>query len=193
MTRNGILCLESDWDEGLKRRRSLVPVLDLLKSQWKLPYIHRTASTREEFRRVISEWTKSKYQAFPILYLGVHGSPGAIDIGDEQIPLRDLYEFTGKGRGRVVHFGSCETLSASKTELDGFLKRTQLTAISGFRTEVDWLHSCALEILVLDLLSARRITPRNITAFQKQLQRMAGTLVRTLGFHVWQRSALSRR
>lgn len=40
MIRNGILCLEGDWDEGLKRTKSLVPVLELVKSQWNIPYVH---------------------------------------------------------------------------------------------------------------------------------------------------------
>jgi len=190
MTRNGILCVEGDWDEGLRRRRSLTPVLDLLKSQWNIPYIHRTASTRDEFHRVMTEWLKSKYQSFPILYLGVHGAPGAIHIGSDKVPLRDLHEFAGKGRGRIIHFGSCETLSAPHKELSHFLSRTRFTAICGFKTEVDWLHSSALEILILDLLSSRRISPRSVRSFQTQLDAMAGTLVKSLGFKVWERAKI---
>lgn len=188
MVRNGILCLEGDWDEGLRRRRTVAPVLDLLRSQWNIPYIHRTASTRDEFGRVIKEWVKSKYQSFPILYLGVHGAPGAIHIGNDKVPLRDLHEFTGKGRDRIIHFGSCETLQATNRELAHFLSRTQFTAICGFKNEVDWLHSCALEILILDLLSSRRITPKNIRSFKKHLDAQAKTLVRSLKFHVWERN-----
>jgi hypothetical protein len=127
---------------------------------------------------------------YPILYLGVHGAPGAIQIGSDKIPLRDLYEFAGKGRGRVVHFGSCETLQTSKKELCSFVNRTRLAAICGFEKEVDWLHSCALEILILDLLSKRQISPRGMQAFQKQLKSMAGSLVKSLGFHMWDRGRL---
>ncbi len=192
MIRNGILCLEGDWEEGLRRRRSLVPVLDLLRSQWNIPYIHRTASTRDEFRRVVQEWLKSKYQGFPILYLGVHGAPGAIHIGNEKVPLRDLYEFTGKGKDRIIHFGSCETLSANKKELSEFLARTRFTAICGFKSEVDWLHSCALEIIILDLLSSRRISTKSIKTFPVHLNQMAGTLVKSLQFHVWERGKIKK-
>ena len=188
MVRNGILCLEGDWDTGLRRRRSVVPVLDLVKSSWNVPFIYRTAGTRDEFRRVIQEWSKAKYAAYPILYLGVHGGPGYIDIGDEEIPLRDLHEFSGVGKGRIVHFGSCETLSAPRKELSAFLAKSRFTAITGFKTEVDWLHSCALEILILDLLSSRRITSRGMKAFKSHLDKMAGTLVRSLGFHIWQQT-----
>ncbi|MBY0369705.1 hypothetical protein K2X33_03400, partial [bacterium] len=141
----------------------------------------------DEFGRVIGEWTKAKYQSYPILYLGFHGAPGALHIGSEQVPLRDLHEFSGKGRGRLVHFGSCETLSAPQKELTNFLARTQFTAVCGFRHEVDWLHSCALEILILDLLSSRRISPASVKTFRKRLSDRAGTLVRSLGFHVWER------
>jgi len=184
MTRNGILCLEGDWEEGLRRRRSLVPVLELLRSQWNIPFIHRTANTRDEFGRVIHEWTKSKYGKYPILYLGFHGAPGALHIGSDVVPLRDLHEFSGKGRGRLIHFGSCETLSAPRLELARFLAQTRFAAVCGFKHEVDWLHSCALEILILDLLSSRRVSPASMVSFQKRLNAAAGTLVRTLGFRV---------
>lgn len=192
MTRNGILCLEGDWEEGLVRRRSLVPVLDLVKSQWNIPYIHRTASTRDEFRAVIKEWLKAKYNSFPILYLGFHGYPGAIDIGNEAVPITDLVEFSGKGRGRLIHFGACETLSAPRRQLNQFLQMTQFVSICGFRSEVDWLHSCALEIVILDQLSRRKISPEGIRIFKKNLNEMAGSLCRHLEFHVWEREQLRR-
>jgi hypothetical protein len=188
MTRNGILCLEGDWDAGLQRRRSLIPVLELLKSSWNIPYIHRTASNREEFRRVIQEWSKAKYAKYPILYLGVHGGPGVISIGDEDIPLKDLHEFAGVGKNRIVHFGSCETLAIAKQDLTRFLKLSKFTAVCGFKSEVDWLHSCALEILILDQLSSRNLTKKSVAGFKKSLNKMAGSLVRSLGFHVWQTS-----
>ena len=190
MTRNGILCLEGDWEEGLMRRKSLVPVLQLVQSQWAIPFIHRTASTRDEFRVVIQEWLKAKYNQYPILYLGFHGQPGTLQIGGEDIPICDLVEFAQRGKNRVIHFGSCETLTAPKSYLNRFLKMTRFVAICGFRHEVDWLHSCALEILILDELSRRKINGRNVEAFRKQIHLMAGTLIRRLGFHIWERGQL---
>lgn len=193
MARNGILCLEGDWEQGLKRRRSVVPVLELIQSQWGVPFIYRTASTRDEFRTVIQEWLKAKYQNYPILYLGFHGLPGTLQIGNENVPINDLYEFTGKGSGRLVHFGACETLSASKSVLDKFLKTTRFTAICGFKHEVDWLHSCALEILILDELSKREISSRNVHVFKKSIRKLAGNLPKELGFEVWERGRLLKK
>ncbi len=192
MTRNGVLCLEGDWEEGLARNRSLIPVLQLIKSQSNIPFIHRTASTRDEFRRVIEEWAKAKYSKFPILYLGFHGAPGALKIGKEIISIGDLHEFAGKGKNRVIHFGACETLKVPPTVLNQFMKSTRFTAICGFRTEVDWLHSCALEILVLEELSRRKISISSITLFKKNVMRRAGSLARELGFHIWSRGNLYR-
>jgi hypothetical protein len=190
MTRNGILCVEGDWEEGLFRRRSLVPVLHLVNSQWNIPFIHRTASTRDEFRAVISEWLKAKYSTYPILYLGFHGFPGALEIGHEEIPICDLAEFSGKGRGRIVHFGACETLRAPTSVLNQFLKMTQFVAICGFRSEVDWLHSCALEIIILDELSRRSITAKTMHVFRENIEDMAGSLCKKLEFQVWERAHL---
>ncbi len=163
-------------------------MLELIRFQWGVPSIYRTASTRDEFRRVINEWVKAKYRSYPILYLGFHGFRGGIQIGTEHIPVIDLFELAGKGRGRVIHFGACETVKAPKRFFDQFLKMTGFTAVCGFRNEVDWLHSTALEILILDELSKRKVSPRSIRAFQTELQRMAGSLTRHLGFHVWTKS-----
>lgn len=190
MARNGILCLEGDWEQGLKRTRSLVPVLELVQSQWGVPFIYRTASTRDEFRAVIQEWLKAKYKTYPVLYLGFHGLPGTLQIGGENIPISDLAEFAEGGEGRLVHFGACETLSAHRIILNRFLEMTRFVAICGFKKEVDWLHSCALEILILDELSKRKISTRNMEVFHKNLKAMAGPLVKELGFEVWERARL---
>ncbi len=188
--RNGILCLEGDWELGLKRERSVVPVLELVKSQWHVPFIHRTASTRDEFRLVVGEWLKAKYKNYPILYLGFHGLPGCLQIGADNVPITDLFEFAEKGTGRIIHFGSCETLSAHKSVLDQFLKMSRFVGICGFKHEVDWLKSCALEILVLDELSKRKISARNLHVFKKNIHSLAGPLVRNLGFQIWERGRL---
>ncbi len=192
MTRNGILCLEGDWETGLARQRSLLPVLQLVKAQCNIPYIHRTASTRDEFRRVIQEWLKAKYAKYPILYLGFHGAPGALHIGGEEIPICDLAEFAGKGQKRIVHFGACRTLSAPKKTLDRFLTMSKFTAIFGFKVDVDWLHSCALELIILEEISRRKITLGNTELFKKNLNKRAGSLARELSFHIWTRGNLYR-
>jgi hypothetical protein len=192
MPRNGILCVEGDWEDGLMRRRSVVPVLELIKSQWNVPFIYRTASTRDEFRVVILEWLKAKYNKYPILYLGFHGNPGELEIGKELVPICDLFEFRGKGRERVVHFGACETLSADRATLNQFLRMTRFVGVCGFTEEVDWLHSCALEIMILDELSKRKISAKNIHVFRQNINKVAGNLARELGFHVWERGNLHR-
>src|SRR5690242_20729052 len=99
MTRNGILCLEGDWEEGLARKRTVRPVLELLKSQCDIPFIHRNASTREEFKTVISQWSLARYKEYPILYLAFHGSPGCLHIEGEDIPISDMAEFFSNPAG----------------------------------------------------------------------------------------------
>lgn len=193
MARNGILCLEGDWEEGLKRERSVVPVLQLIQGQWDVPFIHRTASTRDEFRNVVQEWLKAKYSNYPILYLGFHGLPGILQIGNENIPIVDLYEFADRGTGRLIHFGACETLNAPRALLNHFLKMTRFTAICGFKHEVDWLHTCALEILILDELSKREISARNMKVFKSAIKKVAGNLTKELGFQVWERGRLLKK
>jgi hypothetical protein len=71
-----------------------------------------------------------------------------------------------------------------------FLKRTRFAAVSGFKKEVDWLHSSALEILILDEFSQRKISPQNLERAHKKLLKLARTLVRSMEFGLFTRSSL---
>ena len=191
MARNGILCLEGDWEEGLARRRTVRPVLELLKSQWNIPFIHRNASTREEFRSVLGKWSTARYQDFRILYLAFHGVPGHLKIEDEIVPILDLHElFRGGARGRFIHFGACETVSTKPGQLRDFLRRSGFAGLCGFREDVDWLEACALELVVLNELATHKLSARGLSASRDRINAKARSLARHLDFRFYTRGEL---
>ena len=142
----GIFCLEAcAWFGGLKDRTSIEPVLRALETYYKAPVLHHDVGTRAEFEFYLKKWKQPQFANYPILYLGFHGTPRSIEVGegeDKAIELTDLAErLETSCNGRIVHFGACRTLAAPDEALDAFLDRTGAVAVCGFRATVDWIES----------------------------------------------------
>mgnify|MGYP000591045685 CR=1 FL=1 len=117
-------------------------------------HIHYDVSTREEFFFLLKKWAQKRYRSHPLLYLGFHGRPGALLLGSgkraPQVTLEEIGEaLAGKCNGRVILFGSCETIRAVPWQRRKFLDATQALAICGYRWEVDWMTSAAMDLIVL--------------------------------------------
>lgn len=193
MATNGIFCLEGNWDEGLEQRASVRHLLELVRAQDQIKTLYKNATTREEFGTLIKEWLKAKYRNYPILYLAFHGEPGSIEIGREFVSIRDLHELFGAGaKGRVIHFGSCQTMNAKEEDLVLFLKKSQAAAISGFAAEIDWLEGCALELLLFHELARRQMTSNSLKICHNTILKQAGSLARHLRFRFFRNRDLVR-
>jgi hypothetical protein len=150
----GVFCLEGDWDRDLKSRKSLQPVLQLVEQSGypRIPSIRRDIGTIAEFEHYLKKWCLKHYKDFPILFLAFHGSPGTLHLGDSAtcVDLDWLEErLAGKCKGKVIHFGSCSTLSVHGKRLNTFMERTKALAVCGYQIDVDWMHSAAFEIMLL--------------------------------------------
>ena len=71
-----------------------------------------------------------------------------------------------------------------RKRLEAFLKRTGAAAVSGFRIDIEWLHSAALEILYLGALQNYSATAHGMRAVERQLRKQVPTLMRMLGFRI---------
>lgn len=188
--KKGVFCLEADW-WGVKDKTSVEHILRLLESigGYTVPYVHHDVGTREEFNFYIDKW-KQSFTSYPILYLGFHGDSRGITVGEGRnnlLSLSDLAErLEGSCRGRVVHFGSCGTLDVHGHTLNTFLERTGALAVCGYKEEVDWIASAALDLLVLGGLqdvSFRRTS--SMKKFAEELRKdTAPGLARNLGFRM---------
>lgn len=186
----GIFCLEGDWERDLRGRTSVSPFLELLERSHypQIRSIHRDVATAGELEHYLGKWRLKKYDPYPILYLGFHGDPGVLFMRAgrrDPIELGWLGErLEGRCKGRIIHFGSCGTLAIHGNQLNRFLEQTGALAVSGYRTDVDWIQSAAFELILLSTFQFNAFTRAGLVAAERQVRKDAGTLARTLKFRM---------
>lgn len=180
-SRVGVFCLEGDWEDDLRSRSSVEPYLRLLEEFGFRRLIHRDVATVEEFDHYLARWLTRKYLDYRVAYFAFHGARGSLCLGKEDLDLEQLAEMLdGRAEGRILYFGSCQTLDVSGDELRDFCARTRAQAIAGYTRTVDWLQSAAFDFLVLPkLLEAVKIKP-----VFNALERQHEGFVHTLGFRM---------
>ena len=85
--RKGVFCLETaSWEPGIRDRSSIEHVLRLLETtQYKVPYLHFDVAAREEFDFYLKKWAGTSFaETHPVLYLGFHGAPGELWLGERR-------------------------------------------------------------------------------------------------------------
>jgi len=187
----GVFCLEGDWWNDLNRSSTVKPVLKLAgQGEHPVPYVHRDVATEEELTHYLKVWTQKRYARFPMLYLAFHGEAGAIFLGSGGVraPTLDLDWFSerlhGKCKGRIIHFGSCETLSVDARHVKRFLRETEAVAVTGYREPVDWLKSAAFELLLFNAIQKKTFTKRGAQAISDIMDREVRALVKETGFRM---------
>ena len=160
--KRGVFCVETVWydtEDGTSMR----PILELLRDGYlKVPFVHRSAVTKEEFSFYIGEWLSLSHQEYPILYLGYHGQMGSIDLGgkgyvdETELGFHDIGARLSDGacKNRVVHFASCSTLDVDDADVALFLNKTGSSAVSGYAEEVDWVEAATFDMLYLTQLQS---------------------------------------
>lgn len=189
--RKGIFCLETPaWKEGrdeIKDKSTVEPLLRLLEMVCKIPYLHHDVATIAEFDFYLEKWSRKSLDTHPILYLGFHGGPGTLGVGEgDGISLSDLAErLDGRCTGRVIHFGCCDTLRVHGHYLNEFLRQTGALAVCGYKAGVEWLLSAAFDLLVLRGLQevSFRQAP-SMRTLEDILKKDAPGLMRNLEFRI---------
>jgi hypothetical protein len=194
---HGIFCLEDDWWDDFNRTSTVQPVLALISQgvARDVPRVHRDVGTREELAYYLKRWSQRGAGPYGILYLAFHGDEGAILVGDRRrkgarVTLDDLGDMLGGGlTGRIVHFGSCETMGADKPLIRRFLDRTGLAAAAGFKSEVDWLTSAVFDVLLFESMLRYSLTPRGARAIRARMWNEYRSLCERLDFRMMVRHA----
>jgi len=149
--KKNIACLESLWDKDIENRLSVSPILELVSKMDGVKYTYLTCSTIEEFKYNLTLLKRKR--GYGILYLAFHGSPGKIILAKSTIEIETLATFMGKGfKDWIIHFGSCGTIGARKDRIKTFIKATDVSMVLGYKKDVDWIDSAALDLLILDWL-----------------------------------------
>jgi hypothetical protein len=175
-----IACLESLWDAEVENKLSVAPMLDLLSRLLEIKYTHLTCNTLTEFEFNLGKIPrKTKYR---ILYLGFHGSPGEIHMADgSKLSLEELADKMGsRFKDWIIHFGSCGTLAdcdKKNERLTAFMQKTGVSLIIGYKLDVDWTESAALDMLILDWLQQYR----NMKTFTEKVESLYPDLAGATG------------
>jgi hypothetical protein len=147
--RKNIACLESLWNSDIENRLSVVPILELVCKINGIKYTYLTCNTREELGYNLGKLNSRR--GYRILYLSLHGKPGEIILDGGRTDLETLATMMGERfAGWAVHFGSCSTIAVSRGRLRRFIAATKVAIVLGYETDVNWIASAALDLLLFD-------------------------------------------
>lgn len=175
-----IFCVEGNWTSDLKHRTSIKSALDFLEHNADTKYIYRNCSTIEQLEELLKYSLLKKYDKYGILYLGFHGHPGSLQIGQRKIiDLDTIAEIiNGDAKDKIIHFGSCNTLKISSRKLDDFCKKTGALAISGYTKEIDFRFSMLFDVFYFHLCQLHK----KISLIENDINLYDGKLAKELGF-----------
>ncbi|HEY0030390.1 MAG TPA: DUF6642 family protein [Bacteroidia bacterium] len=185
--KKGIYCLEGLWDDNVKNKSTVLPILELLEKRSVCNYVYHSCATTDELEFLLKKWKQKKIiSKYPILYLAFHGHKGHIYITHKNMySLAKLAEtLEGSAAGKVIFFASCETLNIDERKIQSFLKTTNAIAAIGYKQEVDWMISTAFELLVLDALQQDKFDHRGIVNIQTKIKSEYGKLHHILDFRM---------
>src|SRR5690606_26459758 len=104
---------------------------------------------------------------------------------EAKVHLDELAEILGDGLdGRVVHFGSCETLATDRRNITRFLSKTGLVAASGYKESVDWFDSSVLDLVLFDGLGRQALNPEGVAKAHDELMEYQRVLCQHLQFRL---------
>ena len=114
----GIFSIENVWFESDSGNiespdvTSIEPVLSALSRHYShQPHVHRDVATKEELRFFVKRWCEYPY-SYPILHIGIHGTPGKVCLPDDSyISLPEIASWIDVScENCVIHFSSCGAL-----------------------------------------------------------------------------------
>ena len=170
--------MEGDWQKDLRDNSSIRAALTFLGQNLDIKYIYKQCGTRENLEFYISQWKLKKYSAYSIGYFAFHGKPESIQIGKDFITLDELADMMQDGcQGKIIHFGSCQTLNTDEKTIKKFLEHTGALCVCGFESEINFVESSAFDMILIEMFQQYkdvRMLDRNITknyrSFVKRLQ-----------------------
>lgn len=151
-----ILCLEGEWEEDLRDRSSVLPILQLLQAVHHVRFVHRDVGTVAELMRYLGRWIDQPLDYYT-LYLAFHGTEKGLTVADapeENLSLARLAaDLEGDLDDCVIYLGACSVMRV-ESEVQNFLERTGARAVMGYTTDVDWIDSAAMDMIVLAHLAS---------------------------------------
>jgi hypothetical protein len=153
--KKNIACVESLWDGNIESRLSVVPLLELASRVDELKFSYLTCNTEEELKFNLGKFKNRR--GYGILYLSCHGRPGELVLDQAPVEIEKLSQYMGEGFANwVVHFGSCATINVPPARISKFIAATAVSMVVGYKTDVDWIDSAAVDLILFDRLQEYR-------------------------------------
>jgi len=177
-----VACLESFWTYDVENRLSVSPILELLGKTNGTRSVILTCNTINELKFNLGIVKRMK--GYRILCFAFHGYPGGVRLPDLEIDMETLASFMGKKfRNWIVFFDSCETMKVGKERILDFMSATEVNMVIGYKKEVNWLESAALDLLILNWLQYYKDMRKCWNRFRRAYRDM----VKISGLDVYQR------
>ncbi len=175
-----IFCIEGNWAHSLKDKTSIKSALEFLEHNIDVKTIHKNSSTLDQFQELLNTSMQRTYKQYGIIYLAFHGNPGLLNIGKrKKITLDEIAEMlNGRAVDKIIHFGSCSTLNINGWDLRRFWKQTGALAISGYKTDIDFVPSTILDIAFFDFCQKYR----SIKSIETNFRKYYNPIAKKLGF-----------
>ncbi|WP_106819043.1 DUF6642 family protein [Janibacter massiliensis] len=175
----GIWAMEAPWSSDVADRRTVLPLFEALGQSQAANFVRLQINRRADLVEALRKWSLKKHGQFEIGYFGMHGYPGGISIGKDDIDLVKLAdELSGRGLAeKTIHFSGCSVLRGegrSEEILDAFHCR----AVSGFTKPVEFLEGLGFELIFFDVITQFTY----LGSAKKYLEKNYGELIDRLGF-----------
>lgn len=189
---HNIICLEAEWNfnsqmPSNKFSMNTSPLLNWLKEFYNCSVIYRQILTKADLCHYINYFNSHPryFKSYDIIYIACHGWNHSISLEGEDgnIDLTELVDIAdGFFRDKIIHFGSCKTLSNENAVLD-FKSATGARLVSGYNVSVDAMKSAIADVAYFnDLMNLKKnigvITNDKVSKFRKTYK----TLLDELGF-----------
>lgn len=153
--KKNIACVESLWDGNIESRLSVVPLLELASKVDELKFAYLSCNTEGELKHNLKKLRRKR--GYGILYLACHGRPGEIVLDESSVDMEELAALMGDGFiNWVIHFGTCATINVEGARISRFIAATQVSMVLGYKTDVDWIDSAAIDLVLFDRLQEYR-------------------------------------
>ena len=190
MNKQGIICIETEWEHTEWYNRLPIqtkPLLEFVEKAYNCPIIYRRVATFSELKYYLGQFNKAEYDNYRIFYLSFHGDTQIIQLEGEPgryktLTLEELSRIAdGAFDKRILHFSSCKTLSGYYSDLDSFKNYSGALMVSGYTKSVNCVQSTIHDIAYLSQLLQNYQYPPNALNYMSQYY---GELGNALGFRV---------
>lgn len=176
-----VFCLEGDWEENLKIHSSVSASLVFMEQNCGIKYIHKHCGTKDSLGYYLKKYKQKKYKDYSILYFAYHGKPGIIKVGKDKVTLDELAILLGDScKDKIIHLGSCLTLSIDIRLINKFLEKTQALCVCGFKTSVDFLKSSVFDMLLIEMFQSYK----DISCVERDMRALHQNLMQELDFRI---------